>query len=67
MPKKPAPQKMVRITLVHSAIGYTQRTKRTVFALGLHRLHQVVEHVDTPVLRGMLAKVSHLIEIEEQV
>jgi large subunit ribosomal protein L30 len=67
MPKKPAPQKMVRVTLVHSAIGYTQRTKRTVFALGLHRLHQVVEHVDSPVLRGMLAKVSHLIEIEEQV
>jgi large subunit ribosomal protein L30 len=67
MPKKAAPQKMVRVTLVHSAIGYTQRTKRTVFALGLHRLHQVVEHVDSPVLRGMLAKVSHLIEIEEQV
>ncbi|MEI8131005.1 MAG: 50S ribosomal protein L30 [Leptolinea sp.] len=67
MPKKAAPEKKVRITLVRSAIGYTKRTKRTVFALGLHRLHQVVEHVDSPVLRGMLAKVSHLIEIEEQV
>lgn len=67
MPKKAAPEKKVRITLVRSAIGYTTRTKRTIFALGLHRLHQVVEHVDSPVLRGMLAKVSHLIEIEEQV
>ena len=67
MPKKAAPEKRVRVTLVHSPIGYTVRTKRTVYALGLHRLHQVVEHVDGPVLRGMLAKVSHLIEIEEQV
>jgi large subunit ribosomal protein L30 len=67
MPKKAAPEKKVRVTLVHSTIGYTDRTKRTVYALGLHRLHQVVEHKDTPVLRGMLAKISHLIEIEEQV
>ncbi len=66
--KKAAPEKKrVRVTLVHSTIGYTDRTKRTVYALGLHRLHQTVEHTDTPVLRGMLAKVSHLIEIEEQV
>ena len=67
MPKKAAPEKKIRVTLVHSTIGYTDRAKRTVYALGLHRLHQTVEHVDTPVLRGMLAKVSHLIEIEEQV
>ena len=67
MTKKAAPEKKVRVTLVHSPIGYTERAKRTVYALGLHRLHQTVEHVDTPVLRGMLAKVSHLIEIEEQV
>jgi large subunit ribosomal protein L30 len=67
MPKKAAPEKKVRVTLVHSTIGYPERTKKTVYALGLHRLHQVVEHVDSPVLRGMLAKVSHLVEIEEQV
>jgi large subunit ribosomal protein L30 len=65
--KKAAPEKKVRITLVHSTIGFTERTKRTVYALGLHRLHQTVEQTDSPVLRGMLAKVSHLIEIEEQV
>ncbi len=67
MIKKTAPEKKVKVTLVHSTIGYTIRTKRTVYALGLHRLHQTVEHLDNPVLRGMLAKVSHLIEIEEQV
>jgi large subunit ribosomal protein L30 len=67
MTKKAAPEKKVRVTLVHSSIGYTDRTKRTLYALGLHKLHQTVEHKDNAVLRGMLAKVSHLVEIEEQV
>jgi len=57
--------KKLRITLVRSPIGYSIRQKRTVRALGLHRLHQTVEQVDTPVLRGMIAKVSHLVEVEE--
>lgn len=59
--------KKLRITLVRSAIGYSLRHKRTVRALGLRRLHQTVEQVDCPALRGMLAKVNHLVEIEEQV
>jgi large subunit ribosomal protein L30 len=63
---KPAVEKTVRITLVRSAIGYSKRHKATVRALGLRRLHQTVEQVDTPTLRGMLAKVAHLVEIEEQ-
>jgi large subunit ribosomal protein L30 len=58
-------QKIVRITLVKSAIGYTKTHKATVRALGLHRLHQTVEHVDTPSLRGMLYKVAHLVVVEE--
>ena len=57
--------KKLRITLVRSPIGYSIRQKRTVRALGLHRLHQTVEQVDTPVLRGMIAKVSHMVEVEE--
>ena len=57
--------KVVRVTLVKSPIGYNLRQKRTVQALGLHRLHQTVEHVDAPTLRGMLAKVSHLVRVEE--
>lgn len=59
-----APKKL-RITYVKSAIGYSVRHKATIRALGLHRLHQAVEQVDTPQLRGMLAKVNHLVKIEE--
>lgn len=64
--KAPAP-KMLRITLVKSGIGYSVRHKATLRALGFHRLHQTVEHMDSPALRGMLSKVNHLVEIEEQV
>ncbi len=58
-------EKTVRITLVRSPIGFTKRHKATVRALGLHRLHQTVEHVDTPTLRGMLYIVDRLVEVEE--
>jgi len=67
MPKKTKTETVLRITLVKSAIGYSVKHKATVYALGLHRLHQTVEHVDTPVLRGMLSKVNHLVTIEEKV
>lgn len=59
------PAKTIRITLVRSALGYSQRHKATVRSLGLRRLHQVVEQPDTPQLRGMLAKVGHLVTVEE--
>ena len=58
-------EKVLRITLVKSPIGYSERHKATVRALGLRRMHQTVEQVDSPTLRGMLYKVNHLIEIEE--
>jgi large subunit ribosomal protein L30 len=58
-------EKLVRITLVKSPIGYSERQKGTVRALGLRRMNQVVEQVDTPVVRGMIAKVAHLVEVEE--
>jgi large subunit ribosomal protein L30 len=57
--------KVLRITLVKSPIGYSKRHKDTIRALGLRRMHQSVEHSDTPTLRGMLYKVSHLVEVEE--
>lgn len=63
--KKKKVEKVVRITLRKSPIGYSQRQKGTVRALGLHRMHQTVEHVDNPVLRGMVAKVAHLVDVEE--
>ncbi len=59
--------KLLRVTLVKSPIGYSKRQKATVRALGLHRLHQSVEHVDSPSVRGMIAKVIHLVEVEEVV
>lgn len=66
MAKKATPkEKRLRVTLVKSAIGYTLRQKNTVRALGLHRMHDTVEHIDSPVLRGMIAKVIHLVEVEE--
>jgi large subunit ribosomal protein L30 len=63
--KKAKDVKVVRITLVKSPIGYSQRHKDTIKALGLRRMHQTVEHQDTPSLRGMLYKVAHLVEVEE--
>ncbi len=65
MPKKKTTGKTIRVTLVRSPIGYTKDQKETVLALGLHRLHQTIEHKDTPALRGMLTKVIHLLKIEE--
>jgi large subunit ribosomal protein L30 len=65
MAKSAKTEKMVRVTLVKSPIGYSRRQKATVRALGLRRMHQTIEHIDSPVLRGMLAKVSHLVLVEE--
>jgi large subunit ribosomal protein L30 len=60
-----AKAKLLRITLVRSPIGYSQRQKRTVRALGLHRLHQTVQKADSPALRGMVSSVRHLLRVEE--
>ena len=62
---KKTEKKVVRVTLVRSPIGYTEVTKRTVRALGLRHMHQTVEHEDSPALRGMFAKVIHMVRIEE--
>lgn len=67
MPRKKAPkQKILRLTLIGSPIGYSKKHKDTIRALGFKRLHQTVEHVDSPTLRGMLYKVDHLVLVEEK-
>ena len=67
MPSKKTPkEKIVRVTLMRSPIGYSKEHKKTVRALGFKHLHQTVEHVDTPSLRGMLYKVAHLVVVEEK-
>ena len=57
--------KVLRVTLIRSPIGYDKRQKATVRALGLRHMHQTVQQSDTPAVRGMLAKVRHLVRIEE--
>jgi large subunit ribosomal protein L30 len=58
--------KKLRITLMKSAIGYSQKHKDTVRALGLRKLRQTVVQVDTPSLRGMLLMVNHLVKVEDE-
>ncbi len=55
----------VRITLTRSPIGTSPRQRRTLEGLNLRRLHQTVEHEDTPSLRGMITRVEHLVSVEE--
>jgi large subunit ribosomal protein L30 len=56
---------MLRITWTKSGIGYALDQKRTIRALGLHRLHETVEHEDNRTIRGMARKVRHLVTVEE--
>ena len=55
----------IRITLIKSPTGYSERHKRTVRALGLRHVNQTIEQIDGPVARGMIAKVAHLVSVEE--
>ncbi len=59
------PRRLV-VRWVKSAAGYNVRQKRTIRALGLSRLGQVVEHDDTPQVRGMINAVSHLVDVQVQ-
>lgn len=59
-------EKTVKVTLRRSAIGQKPKTRATVEALGLKRIRQSVEHIDSPTLRGMLHKVRHLVDVEEK-
>lgn len=63
--KRKGKEALLRITLTKSPIGYSERQKRTVRALGLRRMNQTVEQSDTPVIRGMIAKVQHLVTVDE--
>ncbi len=58
--------KKLVVTLKKSTIGEKPKTRATVRGLGLRKMHQSVEHNDTPDVRGMLHKVRHLIEVSEK-
>lgn len=55
----------VRVTQVRGGTGKPQGQRRTLQALGLRRVRQTVEHDDRPEIRGMIARVRHLVEVEE--
>ncbi len=57
--------KKLKIKQVKSSIGRLTNQKRTIKALGIRKLGQVVEHNDTPVIRGMINTVKHLVTVEE--
>ena len=54
----------LRVKWIKSDIGYAREQRRTLKALGFHRLHETVEHEDSPSIRGMIAKVDHLVKVE---
>lgn len=63
--KKKSNSSMLRIRQVRSGIGFPPAMRETLRALGLRRMHQVSERPDTPETRGMIAKIAHLVEIEQ--
>ena len=58
-------QKEIKITLKRSTIGRNFKQKRTALALGLRKPNQTVTHADTPVIRGMVNRIAHLVMVEE--
>lgn len=58
--------KTLVVTLSKSLIGEKPKTRANVHSLGLRKMHQVVEHRDTPEIRGMLHRVAHLVAVEER-
>jgi len=58
-------EKMLKITQVRSLIGQKSDHKRTIKALGLKRIRHTVIKKDTPQIRGMIAKVKHMVVVEE--
>ena len=58
-------KKRLRVTQIRSAISRLESQKQTIRSLGIRRLHHTVEHDDTPMVRGMIATVQHLLRVEE--
>tara|TARA_B110000438_G_scaffold272984_1_gene292052 strand:+ start:1956 stop:2141 length:186 start_codon:yes stop_codon:yes gene_type:complete len=58
-------EKKLIITQTKSAIGYRQRAKDTLTALGLKKMNATVTHADSPSIRGMITAVGHLLKVEE--
>lgn len=57
--------KMIQVTLIKSEISQPEKQRRTLRGLGLTKMHRSVRLQDTPAIRGMIKKVSHLVKVEE--
>ncbi len=57
--------KILKITQIRSRIGYKQKAKKTLDALGLRKMNQTVEKNDSPAIRGMIKKIDYLLKVEE--
>ena len=58
--------KKLKITLKRSIIGKPEKQRKVIRGLGLRRMHQTVTHNDTPAIRGMIHKTSHMLEVAEE-
>ncbi len=56
----------IKVKQVKSEIGSNRRQRATLRGLGIRRLHEVVEVEDTPAVRGMINKVTHLVQVVEE-
>ena len=63
--KKADPRKMLKVRQVRSGIGCPREMRETLKALGLGKMHRVAERPDTQVVRGMIRKIPHLVEVVE--
>ncbi|MCG8685987.1 MAG: 50S ribosomal protein L30 [Desulfobacterales bacterium] len=55
----------IKITQIKSTIGRPAKHGRIIRSLGIRKMHQTVEHDNTPVIQGQIKKVSHLVKVEE--
>jgi len=54
----------IKVTQIRSKIGMPERQKKILAALGIKKMHQTVEHEDTPQIMGMVTKIQHLLKVE---
>jgi|GEM_PF-282643 len=66
MAKQGKEQKMLRIRQIRSGVGFPVAMRETLKALGLRRIHQISERVNTNETRGMIAKIPHLVQVVEE-
>ena len=64
--KASSDRKTIRVKQVRSGIGCPRQMRETLRALGLGKMHKISERPDSPEVRGMIAKIPHLVEIVEQ-